>query len=215
MGKTVLHTMTAADPAVIKMVLNPTEYGIIMPQGIGFSYGMTVTFAGWTLSLMGVTFGALDPYQFAGVAASSLTAGIAIGSMKKAMLGREAMLFLANAAMKREEWEQDDGEEEPWTEPERPPFMPSFVQDAVGYHRVLHDLARRELLMLNGHAEVGARFPTRELLFSKGFTNNAQRFKELRSELHKKGILMDNIWTGMGVAWVRDEAHRATSPTPR
>lgn len=219
MPKTTYHTLTTANETVIKTVLNPTEFGTTMPQNIGLNSGVAVAFAGLTVALVGATWAGIDAQQFFGTAGSAITLGVATGAAQRARLGREAHRYLAEIALRREEWEDVEDEAEPWQEPERPPFMPelpSLMQKSKNeYTRIMHDLNQKEILLLNSTANVGQRFPTRKSLTDKGFIKNGQRFADLRAEFKKKGVMdTGERWTQIGVDWIRDEARRATSPAP-
>jgi hypothetical protein len=116
----------------------------------------------------------------------------------------------------------EEGETEPWVEPTKPEFLPdlpspSFVKNPEGgYRRVMHDLKRREMLMLRARAHEGERFPTRaQLIDELGFANNAERISKLVGELKLKGIITENyLWTAQGINWL-DKELKPNPPTPR
>jgi hypothetical protein len=92
--------------------------------------------------------------------------------------------------------------------------MPSFAQvNQNHYTRIVHDLARRELLVLQRLAGEGERFPTNKQMVDAGFPNNGDRFTATRKEFRQKGLVdANNNWTARGVQWIADELDH---PAPR
>ena len=214
MARQLVEMTIEANEQVLAKVLDPAQYALQMPYRIGWTFGLGVMSAGVTVTMLQAS--GLDSNQVAAQLIASGSAGLSGAMLVTSALTFQSWRFIRQASTRRREtWAEDEGEVDEWHEPERPEFLPSFVQKAHNhYTRINHDLNGRELRLLAKSAKVGERFPTRSSLFNAGFTNNGQRFADLRQEFFTKGVLdAQNRWSDVGVKWVHDEL-ASISPTP-
>lgn len=213
MTRQLVEMTIEANEQVLAKVLEPRQYAMQMPYRIGWTFGLAVMSAGVTVTLL--QSGNMDSQQVASQLVASGSAGLSGAMFVTSALTFKSWQFIRQASTRRREtWQEDDAEQ--WDEPERPEFLPSFAKiNNNHYSRIRHDLNAHELKLLARSAKAGERFPTRSSLFNAGFTNNGQRFADLRNEFFTKGILdTQNKWTPIGVNWVCDEVAAIDRPTP-
>jgi hypothetical protein len=218
MATVTYQTVTSANAAVLPRVFDPHEWSITLPTSAGGYLGTAVGSLGVSASLVMVGNGTIDAGQFAAYFGASMFGGLGVGTFTSAVMVFKSWQFIRQMSTTKTETVTEEAE--PWAEPQKPDFMPdlpSFVTNPEGgYRRVMHDLKRREMLMLRSRAHEGERFPTRaQLIDELGFANNAERISKLVGELKLKGIITENyLWTAQGINWL-DKELKPNPPTPR
>jgi hypothetical protein len=218
MATVTYQTVTSANAAVLPRVFDPHEWSITLPTSAGGYLGTAVGSLGVSASLIMVGNGTIDAGQFAAYLGASMFGGLGVGTFTSAALVFKSWQFIRQMSTTKTETVTEEAE--PWVEPTKPEFapdLPSFVTNPEGgYRRVIHDLTRREMRILQTRAHEGERFPTRaQLIQELGFANNAERISKLVGEFKLKGIISQNLmWTAQGVNWLSVELD-THPPTPR